>query len=61
MINPGIILPILEEWRAAHQDVIDSDMTKICDENHARWKRLSIAEDELMKIARTVLEGPDPE
>jgi hypothetical protein len=59
MINPGIILPILEEWRAAHQDVID--MTKICDENHARWKRLSIAEDELMKIARTVLEGPDPE
>lgn len=41
----------LEEWRAARQDIFDNDMSKITDENKARWVRLAIAEHKLMEIA----------
>lgn len=39
----------LEEWRAARQDIFDN-ISKISEENIQRWKRLSEAEDKLMKI-----------
>ena len=44
---------IVEEWRAARQDVFDHT-SKISEENTERWTRLSIAEHALMSNARAI-------
>ncbi len=42
---------ILEEWRAARQDIFDNT-SKISEENIARWNKLAEAENKLMELAR---------
>jgi hypothetical protein len=52
----------LEEWRSARQDIFDN-ITKISEENVARWKRLANAEQALMNVARAALsaaQSPKP-
>jgi hypothetical protein len=44
---------VIEEWRAARQDVFDNT-TKISEENTERWTRLSNAEHTLMSMARAL-------
>lgn len=44
---------VVEEWRAARQDIFDNT-SKISEENTERWSRLSSAEHALMSMARAL-------